>query len=334
MNVGIKKIVKDLFQYETSFIPESLSTDECRSTSGAASMEIIASSRGSLCCKTEDFSDKNQDVEGEVLCWPGIGSSLSLLDPLCSFVPCSISCEEGHPSQASANKQSGHNNEGGINQSPECQQNKVKEKEFMYPNESPKLQDPDGKLGPSFVPLVKAQESNVTSRCRQYSSLRPFSTIVPKSNILGATSNLHADVAICRQERFTPITLNKSKQRVQAAKQSIENNVKAGKMWVFSKFQKKPYYSQDSSGHQIIEQQIPQEVCQSPANLNVGKQYLKRKRVQFSEAKLSSRITKNSRRMLTKSRLCRKFFLQLMFSLLRDALMYHLRNAHRNTRSI
>ncbi|TVU44457.1 hypothetical protein EJB05_03900 [Eragrostis curvula] len=290
MNVG-KKIVKGLFQDETSFIPESISSDECRSTSGAASMEIIASSRASVCCKTEVFREENQDAES--------------LDPLCSFVPCSVSCDEGHNSQAPVYKQSEGNSEYGINQPPECEQSKGKEKEFMYPNESPKFQDPDGEAGPSSVALVKSPEINVTSRRRQYGSLRPFSTIAPKSNLLEATSTHNADVEVCRPERFTPITLNKCIQHVQAAKQSMENEVEARTLQVFSKFQKKPCYSQDSSKHQITEQEIPQDVCQQAANLNVGKQYLKRKRVQFAEAKVSSRRTKNSRRMLTKSRFSR-----------------------------
>jgi hypothetical protein len=132
MNVGIKKIVKDLFQDETSFIPESSSTDECRFTAGAASVEITASSRGSFCCKTEGFHEENQGAE--LLGCPVVCSSLSLLDPLCSFVPCSLSCDEGRHSQAPVYNQSEGNNEGGINQPPESQQNKGKEKEFMYTN--------------------------------------------------------------------------------------------------------------------------------------------------------------------------------------------------------
>ncbi|GJN22907.1 hypothetical protein PR202_gb10515 [Eleusine coracana subsp. coracana] len=280
LNVGTKKIVKDLFQDETSFIPESISMEDCRSTSGAASMEIIASSRG-FCYKTEGFREENQDAEAEV-----------------------VSCDEGVRSQSPVCKQSEHNNEDGSNHSPECQKIKGKEKEFTYPNESPKLQDPDGELAPSSVPLAKSPEPNFTSRRRRYNSLRPFSTVVPKSNILEATSTLCADVAVCRQEKFTPITLNKSIQLVQSAKQSIENNVEAG-MQGFSKFQKKQHYFQDTNKHQIIEQQVPWEVCQSAENLNVDKQNLKRKRVQFSEAKLSSRRTKNSRRILTKSRFSR-----------------------------
>uniref|UniRef100_A0A0A8ZYT5 BRCT domain-containing protein n=1 Tax=Arundo donax TaxID=35708 RepID=A0A0A8ZYT5_ARUDO len=172
----------------------------------------------------------------------------------------------------------------------------------MHPKESPRMQDLDGEAGPSRVPLVKSPDSNVPFRRRKYSSLRPFSTIVPKSNILEGTSTRNADMAVCWQERFTPITLNKNIQRVQSTKQFMENNVEAGCLQDFSVVQKKPHYSQDATEHQIREQKILQEVCQSTVNLNVDKQYLKRKRVQSLEAKLSSRRTKRNRRMLGKSR--------------------------------
>ncbi|XP_062214221.1 uncharacterized protein LOC133915176 isoform X2 [Phragmites australis] len=303
MIVGTKKHVKDLFNKETSFISESISIDECCSTSRAASMEIISSSRASFHCKTEGFCEENEGAEAEELCQV-VCSSLSLVDPLCSIVPCSISCDEGPNSQAPVCKQN-EGNEGLTSQAPECEESKGEEKEFMYPKESPRMQDLDGEAGPSCVPLVKSPESNVPFRRRKYSSLRPFSTIAPKSNMLGGTSTCNADVAVCRQERFTPITLNKNIQRVQATKQFTENNVEAGSLQDFTVVQKKPYYSQDASEHQIREQQISREVCQSTVNLNVGKQYLKRKRVQFSEAKLCSRRTRSNRRMLSKSRFSR-----------------------------
>lgn len=235
MNAGTKKHVKGLFEKETSFISESVSVNECCATSRASSLEIVASSRASFYCRTEGFHEETDHAETEELCCQVVCSSLSHVDvdPLCSFVPCSISCDEGISSQAPVCKQNeGHEvpnsqaplckksegNEGPTTLGPEHQHSKGEEKEFMYPTESPRMQDLDGEAGPSFVPLVKSLESNVPFRRRIYSSLRPFSTIVPKSNIFGRTSDCNADLTVCQQERFTPITLNKNIPRVQASR--------------------------------------------------------------------------------------------------------------------
>ncbi|WVZ60989.1 hypothetical protein U9M48_010932 [Paspalum notatum var. saurae] len=297
MNVGPKKHVKRLFEEETSFISESISMDECP-TSIASSMEIVASSRESFHCKTEGLHEGNDGAETEELCCQVVCPSL---DPLCSIVPCSISCDEGPSSQAPVPKkiEGNEGNEGPTGLDPECEHRE--EKEFVHPEGSPRMQDLDGEAGPSCVPLVMSLECNAPFRQKKYSSLRPFSTIATKSNILGNTSNCNADVTVCWQERFTPNILNKNVQRVQATKQLIENSVEAESLQDFSRVQKKPYYPQDASEDQI---RAPWEVCRSTENLNVGKQYLKRKRVQFFEAKRSSR-TKSSRRMLTKSRFSR-----------------------------
>jgi hypothetical protein len=178
----------------------------------------------------------------------------------------------------------------------------------------------DGDAGPSCVSLVKPTDSNISFRRRKYSSLRPFSTVATKSNILASTSNCNADVPVCQLERFTPIILNKNVQRVQAAKKFIQNSAGAENLQDFSAVQKQTYYPQDDSEDQIRELQVPRDVFPSTENL-VGKQHLKRKRVQFSEANHSSRRTKINRRILNKSRFSRKFFfLILVFSLLRDIL--------------
>ncbi|OEL16897.1 Magnesium-chelatase subunit ChlD, chloroplastic [Dichanthelium oligosanthes] len=315
MNAGTKKHVKGLFEEETSFISESISMDECCPTSRASSMEIVSSSRASFYCRTEGSFEENHGAETEELCCQVVCSSLSHVDPLCSIVPCSISCDEGASDQAPVCKQSeGHEgpssqapvckksegNEVPTSLAPECILSKGEEKEFMHPKESPRIQDLNGEAeaGPSCVPLVKSLESNVPFRRRIYSSLRPFSTIAPKSKILGSTSNCNADLTVCRQERFTPITLNKNIQRVQAAKQFVENNVEPETLQQVSTV-KKPYYPQGDED-QIREQQV-----RSTVNLNVSKQCRKRKRVQFSEARLSSRRTKSNRRMHTKSRFSR-----------------------------
>ncbi|KAF8748273.1 hypothetical protein HU200_013019 [Digitaria exilis] len=321
MNAGTKKHVKGLFEKETSFISESVSVNECCPTSRASSLEIMASSRASFYCRTEGFHEETDHAETEELCCQVVCSSLSHVDvdPLCSFVPCSISCDEGISSQAPACKQNeGHEgpnsqaplckksegNEGPTTLAPERQHSKGEEKEFMYPTESPRMQDLDGEADPSFVPLVKSLESNVPFRRRIYSSLRPFSTIVPKSNIFGSTSNCNADLTVCQQERSTPITLNKNIQRVQAAKQFIDNNLKPDILQYFSVV-KKIDYPQDDIEDRITEQQVSREFCRSTVNLNVGKQSHKRKRVQFSESKVSSIRTKSNRRMLPKSRFSR-----------------------------
>lgn len=323
MNVGTKKHVKGLFEKETSFISESISVDECCPTPRALSMENVASSRASFYCRTEAFHEEKHGAEIEELCCQVVCSSLSHgdVDPLCSIVPCSISCDEGLSSQAPVCKQSeGHEgpssqaplckrsegNEGPTSLAPECEHSKGEEKEFTHTNDSPRIQDLDGEAGPSCVP--KPLKSNVPFRRRIYSSLRPFSTIVPKSNIFGSASNCNADLTACQKKRFKPITLNKNIQRVQAAKHLIENNLEPESLQYFSAVKNKPYHPQDDSEDQIREQQVPREVGRSSVNLNNGQQCLKRKRVQFSEAKPSSIRTKSNRRMLPKSRFSRKFF--------------------------
>ncbi|XP_025796630.1 uncharacterized protein LOC112876682 isoform X2 [Panicum hallii] len=293
MNVGTKKHVKGLFEEETSFISESISIDECCPTSRASSMEIAASSRASFYCRTEGSCEENHGAETEEVCCQVVCSSMSHVDPLCSIVPCSISCDEGPSDQAPVCKKS-EGYESPTCLAPERELGKGEEKGFMHP----RMQDLDGEAGPSCTPLVKSLEPDVPFRRRIYSSLRPFSTISPKSNILGSTSNFDAHLTVYRQEKFTPITLNKNIQQVQAAKQFIENNVKTESLQYFSKVKKKPYYPQDDNEDQIREQQV----CRSAVNLNAGKQCLKRKRVQFSEAKLSSRRTKSNRRVPAKSR--------------------------------
>ncbi|KAG2544984.1 hypothetical protein PVAP13_9KG399108 [Panicum virgatum] len=289
MNVGTKKRVKGLFEEETSFISESISIDECCPTSRASSVEIAASSRASFYCRTEGFHEENHGAETEEVCCQIVCSSLSHVDPLCSIVPCSISCNEGPSDQAPVCKKS-EGNESPTCLAPERELGKGEEKGFMHP----RMQDLDGEAGPSCTPLVKSLEPDVPFRRRMYSSLRPFSTISPKSNILGSTSNFDAHLTVYRQERFTPVTLNKNIQ-------FIENNVETESLQYFSTLKKRPYYPQDDNEDQIREQQV----CRSAVNLNAGKQCLKRKRVQFSEAKLSSRRTKSNRRVPAKSRFSR-----------------------------
>ena len=324
MNVGTKKHVKGLFEEETSFISESISIDECCPTSRASSVEIAASSRASFYCRTEGFHEENHGAETEEVCCQIVCSSLSHVDPLCSIVPCSISCDEGPSDLAPVYKQS-EGQEGSGNQAPVCKKSegnesptcllperelgKGEEKGFMHP----RMQDLDGEAGPSCTPLVKSLEPDVPFRRRMYSSLRPFSTISPKSNILGSTSNFDAHLTVYRQERFTPVTLNKNIQ-------FIENNVETESLQYFSTLKKRPYYPQDDNEDQIREQQV----CRTAVNLNAGKQCLKRKRVQFSEAKLSSRRTKSNRRVPAKSRFSREFFFfTISFqSFDRDTLIY------------
>ena len=324
MNVGTKKHVKGLFEEETSFISESISIDECCPTSRASSVEIAASSRASFYCRTEGFHEENHGAETEEVCCQIVCSSLSHVDPLCSIVPCSISCDEGPSDQAPVCKKS-EGNESPTCLAPERELGKGEEKGFMHP----RMQDLDGEAGPSCTPLVKSLEPDVPFRRRIYSSLRPFSTISPKSNILGSTSNFDAHLTVYRQERLTTVTLNKNIQQVQAAKQFIENNVETESLQYFSTV-KKPYL-QDDNEDQIREQQV----CRSAVNLNAGEQCLKRKRVQFSEVKLSSRRTKSNRRVPAKSRFSREFlFFTTSFpSFGRDILIYPESDTQKNTRS-
>uniref|UniRef100_A0A0E0D8L7 BRCT domain-containing protein n=1 Tax=Oryza meridionalis TaxID=40149 RepID=A0A0E0D8L7_9ORYZ len=262
-NVGTRKHVKGLFNKETSFISESMDgMDEFPSPSRIASMEMAASSRASFLHKIEGSCEENQGVEAAQLCSQVVCSNLSLVDPLCSIVPCSISCNEGPPSQA-----------------PECIQSKG-DKEFISTKEFPSKQDLEGEAGPSCTPVF-----NILLRRRKYSSLRPFSTIAPRPYVSESSEpHNNVDEAVCQQERFAAVTLNRKILRVQASKVCVENNVEAGNLHEFSKVLKNPSYAQGVSEHQ-----------------NTTKS-LKRKKAQFSEAKISTRKTKNIRRTQTKSR--------------------------------
>uniref|UniRef100_A0A0D9W0L0 BRCT domain-containing protein n=1 Tax=Leersia perrieri TaxID=77586 RepID=A0A0D9W0L0_9ORYZ len=265
-NVGTRKHVKGLFNNETSFISESMDgMDEFPSASRIASMEIAVSSRASFLHKTEVSREENQGAEAAQLCSQDVCSSLSLVDPFCSIVPCSIPCNEGPPSQA-----------------PECKQSKEEEEELTSPKESPLKQDLGGEAGPSCMPVP-----NILFRRTKYSSLKPFSTIAPRSYVSGSLETHNdVDMAVCQQERFTAVTLNKKIRRVQASKLFVGNNVEAGDLQEFPKVLKKPTYAQGVSEHRNT------------------KQNLKRKKAQFPEAKISTRKTKNIRRAQTKSRFC------------------------------
>uniref|UniRef100_A0ACD5WD99 Uncharacterized protein n=1 Tax=Avena sativa TaxID=4498 RepID=A0ACD5WD99_AVESA len=258
----------------TSYISESMdSRYECSPAPRAMSTEMVASSRASFPQDTEGFCGENHSAESsyEVVC-----SSLPLEDPLCSFVPCSISCNEVSTSQA-----------------PDCKQ-RNEEREPMRSKESLK-KDLDVEATPSSVPLDKASESNARRR-RIYSSLRPFSMVEPMSNISGGSAtHVDVNVAVCQKERDAPIILNKKIQRVQVSNQFTENNAVAGSSKDFSLVQKKSYV-QDDNEHHSKEQFIPSEVFpQSSTYLNVGKQNLKRKGPPLWNAKLSTRQTKSRR---------------------------------------
>uniref|UniRef100_A0A0E0P2Y0 BRCT domain-containing protein n=1 Tax=Oryza rufipogon TaxID=4529 RepID=A0A0E0P2Y0_ORYRU len=262
-NVGTRKHVKGLFNKETSFISESMDgMDEFPSPSRIASMEMAASSRASFLHKIKGSCEENQGAEAAQLCSQVVCSNLSLVDPLCSIVPCSISFNEGPPSQA-----------------PECIQSKG-DKELISTKEFPSKQDLEGEAGPSCTPV-----SNILLRRRKYSSLRPFSTIAPRPYVSKSTEP-HNDVdeAVCQQGSFAAVTLNKKIRRVQASKVCVENNFEAGNLHEFSKVLKNPSYAQGVSEHQN------------------SMKSLKRKKAQFSEAKISTRKTKNIRRTQTKSR--------------------------------
>lgn len=269
-NVGTRKHVKGLFNKETSFISESMDgMDEFPSPSRIASMEMAASSRASFLHKIKGSCEENQGAEAAQLCSQVVCSNLSLVDPLCSIVPCSISFNEGPPSQA-----------------PECIQSKG-DKELISTKEFPSKQDLEGEAGPSCTPV-----SNILLRRRKYSSLRPFSTIAPIPYVSKSTEP-HNDVdeAVCQQGSFAAVTLNKKIRRVQASKVCVENNFEAGNLHEFSKVLKNPSYAQGVSEHQN------------------SMKSLKRKKAQFSEAKISTRKTKNIRRTQTKSRFSCKFSL-------------------------
>ncbi|CAM0877216.1 unnamed protein product [Alopecurus aequalis] len=258
----------------TSFISESMdSMYECSPAPREISSEMVASSRASYLQDTEGFHGENQSAES---CYQVVCSSLSLEDPLCSFVPCSISGNEVSTSQA-----------------PECKQRNKEEREPIPSKESLK-KDLDLEAALSSVPLDKAPESNARRR-RTYSSLRPFSMIGSISNISGGSvTHNDVDVAVCQKERGSPIILNKKIQRVQASNQSAGNNAEARSSKDFSLAQKNSSYAQDDNEHHSKEQYITSEVFPQ-STMNVGKQVLKRKGPQLLNAKLSFRQTKSRR---------------------------------------
>uniref|UniRef100_A0A453M7U0 BRCT domain-containing protein n=1 Tax=Aegilops tauschii subsp. strangulata TaxID=200361 RepID=A0A453M7U0_AEGTS len=260
----------------TSFISESMdSMNECSPAPRAVSTEMVASSRASFLQKNEGFHGEDQSAES---CHQVVCSSLSPEDPLCSFVPCSISCNEVPTSQP-----------------PECKQRNEENSEPVYRRESLK-NDLDVEAGPSSVPLDKTPESNPWRR-RIHSSLRPFSMLGPISNISGGSlAHNDVNVAACQKERGTTIILNKKIQRIRASNQFIENNAEAGSLNGFSLVQKKSSDAHDDNEHHSKEQYIPSEVLPQPTTyLSVGKRGLKRKGPQLLNAKLSTRQTKSRR---------------------------------------
>ncbi|XBH73841.1 hypothetical protein VPH35_100892 [Triticum aestivum] len=260
----------------TSFISESMdSMNECSPAPRAVSTEMVASSRASFLQKNEGFHGEDQSAES---CHQVVCSSLSPEDPLCSFVPCSISCNEVPTSQP-----------------PECKQRNEENSEPVYCRESLK-NDLDVEAGPSSVPLDKTPESNPWRR-RIHSSLRPFSMLGPISNISGGSlAHNDVNVAACQKERGTTIILNKKIQRIRASNQFIENNAEAGSLNGFSLVQKKSSDAHDDNEHHSKEQYIPSEVLPQPTTyLSVGKRGLKRKGPQLLNAKLSTRQTKSRR---------------------------------------
>ncbi|KAI4985906.1 hypothetical protein ZWY2020_018536 [Hordeum vulgare] len=261
----------------TSFISESMdSMNECSPAPRAISTEMVASSRASFLQKDEGFHGEDQSAES---CHQVVCSSLSPEDPLCSFVPCSISCNEVSTSQP-----------------PECKQRNEEKSKPAYPNESLK-NDLDVEASPSSVPLDTVAESNSWRR-RIHSSLRPFSMLGrPISNISGGSvAHNDVNVAVCQNERGTPIILNKKIQRIQASNQFIENNAEAGSLNGFSLVQKKSSDAHNDNEHHSKEQYIPSEVFPQPTTyLSVAKRCLKRKGPQLLNAKPSTRQTKSRR---------------------------------------
>ncbi|KAJ0975943.1 hypothetical protein J5N97_017908 [Dioscorea zingiberensis] len=170
--LNTRRSVKAFFIQETSFISESMDafdkySSEARSDAGH---EVVASSSAPFCSVTEH--DKNiheQLVLSQELVR---SSSSSLVDPLCSVVPCSLPLEDVT-----------HDiNEKGTNKNLENLTSSVPL--IPSPDLSRKCTIPDSKVEGHDIFRINTEGSAMPSR-RKLNSLKPYSMVMPDPDKVG-----------------------------------------------------------------------------------------------------------------------------------------------------
>ncbi|KAG1338338.1 hypothetical protein COCNU_04G006440 [Cocos nucifera] len=172
-NASNRKNIKGLFDGETSFISESMDIidDHLIEQRMGAQPEIIGSS-STPCTNVPRFAcQENASAYGELM----RSSGLSSVDPLCSVVPCSISSDDAFIIYDSNHKK---NEEDG--------------EKFMSSNADVEEQISNGKpTEPNFQETLSPEECDLPKKCakdfgmpscKQISSLKPYSMVMPILN--------------------------------------------------------------------------------------------------------------------------------------------------------
>lgn len=179
-DTNIRKNMNEFFNGESSFISESMDVmDECTLEQRLkAESEIVASS--STPFKALSRRTYKEIIHEEIVSSQDIvrSSLLSLVDPLCSIVPCSISSDDGPMNEI------GGNGEKFINSTAVVGLQNLIEKTTM-PNAQETLPSKPLDQGGECVFLKMSFEGSGVPTRKQFNSLKPYSMVMPCQNTAG-----------------------------------------------------------------------------------------------------------------------------------------------------
>lgn len=309
-----RKHIKKLFNQETSFISESIDTTRKCSLSESvdAENEIIESSGTPFitrsACPYNTIRKNNDIVSQDHMKSP----FLSLTDPLCSVVPCSLSCNDAHIEEDGKepviiNTLRDQTSDGFV-------EDNVPSKTFAQ------REDFD-------FPKIVAENSGLSVQ-RKCSSLKNYSMIMPALDKLKdivipfpingnanhfkyddkvtigepssfkETNDDNIDVLFRHHESLPPLMLNNKKRRVKACKTKFNGDGADQNLIRLTEL------NSDYGGKATTLSNVPLE---SSLSLHpTDKQCLQKKRVQFVEAKHGTKRTKTSKGLKSTNRVCCK----------------------------
>ncbi|OAY83515.1 hypothetical protein ACMD2_00209, partial [Ananas comosus] len=307
-----RKHIKKLFNQETSFISESIDTTRKCSLSESvdAENEIIESSGTPFitrsACPYNTIRKNNDIVSQDHMKSP----FLSLTDPLCSVVPCSLSCNDAHIEEDGKepviiNTLRDQTSDGFV-------EDNVPSKTFAQ------REDFD-------FPKIVAENSGLSVQ-RKCSSLKNYSMIMPALDKLKdivipfpingnanhfkyddkvtigepssfkETNDDNIDVLFRHHESLPPLMLNNKKRRVKACKTKFNGDGADQNLIRLTEL------NSDYGGKATTLSNVPLE---SSLSLHpTDKQCLQKKRVQFVEAKHGTKRTKTSKGLKSTNRVC------------------------------
>ncbi|XP_026660159.1 uncharacterized protein LOC103706321 isoform X2 [Phoenix dactylifera] len=178
-NATNRKNIRGLFNGETSFISESMDVidDHPIEQRMEAEPEIIGSS-STPCTNIRSFAcQENASAHEELMRSTGLSS----VDPLCSIVPCSISSDDAFIIYDSNQKKTEEDGEKLMSSKAD-----VKEQISNGKPTAPNFQETS-----SLRPLAQAEERDLSKKhakdfdmpsCKQVSSLKPYSMVMPTLN--------------------------------------------------------------------------------------------------------------------------------------------------------